>query len=358
MTGISNWASRREIERDIFWASEYVFADYSWLTLDDRIYYALFTIRPVYYPIVAVVAIPVNVLTIKVLSRGKCGLSSSVTSYLVAMAASDLMVVVLDLVLRQIPIVYREQFRFLFEVHVCNIHAVLLHVAIDCSVWFTVTFTLDRFVSICCQKLRTNYCTDRTVVVALGSVTVLSCSKNVFWYFIFTGEYRQLSIAWFCRARDGVLLSPVWIVIELLHYLLTPGIPFCLILLLNVLTARHVLVTSRARRRLRVSSTGYKIRDPEMESRRKSLVLLLAISGNFILLWGVYMIYNIWGRMYDVGYKSLYPPDSLNQLGFMLQLLSCCTNTALYSVTQRKFREQLKETMKFPFTVLANFLPR
>ncbi|XP_062890875.1 probable G-protein coupled receptor 139 [Mobula hypostoma] len=298
-----------------------------------------------------------NVLTIVVLSRGKCGLSSSVTRYIVSMAAANLMVVVFELVLKRIPIVYREQFVFLLAVHVCNIHAVLLYAATDCSVWFTVAFTFDRFVHICCQKLTTKYCTDRTAAVTLGPVILLSCLKNVFWYFMFTGEYHLDYAPWFCRERDGVPRSLVWAVIECLHFLLTPGVIFCLILLLNVFTTRHVLVTSRARRRLRSSSTGENIRDPEMESRRKSLVLLLVISGNFILLWGVYMRYNTWGRMYDLGYQSSFPPRSLQELGFMLLLLSCCTNTALYAVTQTKFREQLKETAKVPFTLLANFLP-
>ncbi|XP_062890873.1 probable G-protein coupled receptor 139 [Mobula hypostoma] len=298
----------------------------------------------------------VNVLTIVVLSRGRCGLSTSVTHYLVSMAAADLMVVVLDLVLKQIPMAYREQFSFLLAVHVCNIHAVLLYAATDCSVWFTVAFTFDRFVHICCQKLRTKYCSGRTAAVTLGSVIMLSCLKNIFWYFMFTGEYHLYYHPWFCRERDGVLRSPVWAVIECFHFLLTPGVPFCLILLLNVFTTRHVLVISRARRRLRSSSTGDNIRDPEMESRRKSLVLLLVISGNFILFWGVYMIYNIWGRMYDLGHQSSFPPSSLQELGFMLQLCSCCTNTTLYAVTQTKFREQLKKTVKVPFTLLANFL--
>ncbi|XP_059805705.1 probable G-protein coupled receptor 139 [Hypanus sabinus] len=296
-------------------------------------------------------------LTIVVLSRGQCGLSSNVSRYLVAMAAADIMVVVLDVVLTQIPMTYSEHFTSLSGVHVCNIHAVLLYAATDSSVWFTVAFTFDRFVSICCQKLRTKYCTERTAAVVLGTVILLSCLKNVFWYFMLGGEYRFGYFPWFCKERVGVLHSVVWAAIEFLHYLLTPGFPFCIILLLNVLTTRRVLVASRARRRLRESSTGENSRDPEMESRRKSLVLLLVISGNFILLWGIYMMYAIWGRLYDLEYHSSYPPNTLQKLGIMLQLLSCCTNTALYAVTQTKFREQLKETAKVPFTLLAKFLP-
>ncbi|XP_072884114.1 probable G-protein coupled receptor 139 [Hemitrygon akajei] len=294
-------------------------------------------------------------LTIVVLSRGKCGLSASVTHYLVSMAAADLLVVILDVVLNQIPIAYREQFSFLNAVHVCNIHAVLLYAATDCSVWFTVAFTFDRFVHICCQKLISKYCTRRTAAVVLGTVMVFSC-RNIFWYFMLRGEYHLGYYPWFCLERPGILQSPVWAAIEFLHYIFTPTVPFCLILLLNALTTRYVLVSSRARRRLRVSSTGEKVRDTEMESRRKSLALLIAISGNFILLWGLYMIYNIWGRMFDLGYLSSIPHLFLQELGFMLQLLSCGTNTALYAVTQTKFREQLKEMVKFPFTLFAKSL--
>ncbi|XP_051895650.1 V-set and immunoglobulin domain-containing protein 10-like 2 [Pristis pectinata] len=56
--------------------------------------------------------------------------------------------------------------------------------ATDCSVWFTVTFTFDRFVSICCQELRVKYCTERVTATVLGTVTALSCLKNITWALI------------------------------------------------------------------------------------------------------------------------------------------------------------------------------
>ncbi|XP_055486967.1 probable G-protein coupled receptor 139 [Leucoraja erinacea] len=344
--------------KNIFWALEYVSADYDWLTVDDRIWYALFVIQPVYYPLLGVVAVPVNTVTIVILSRGKCGLSKGVTRYLEAMATADLLVVIFDLIMKQLPMVYREQFSFVYSIYVCNIHAVVVAAVTDCSVWFTVAFTFDRFVAISCQKLRTKYCTERTAAVVLGTMTVLSSLKNIFWYFMLRGEYHLDYVPWFCRERAGVLRSSVWAAIEFLHYLVTPGLPFALILLLNVLTAKYVLVAGRARKRLRDPSLRESVRDPEMESRRKSLILLLVISGNFILLWSVYMVYNIWGRIYDLRIGSSFPPNTLQELGFMLQLLSCCTNTALYAVTQTKFRQQLKDLVKYPFTLTVKFLQR
>ncbi|XP_048450863.1 probable G-protein coupled receptor 139, partial [Rhincodon typus] len=264
------------------------------------------------------------------------------------MVVADLLVIILDLILRHIPIVYWEQFYFLESIPVCNIHAVLVYAATDCSVWFTVTFTFDRFVAICCQKLKTKYCSEKTAAVVLGTVTVLSCLKNIFWYFMFTGWYWLVNAPWFCEGTADVQFSRVWATIEFLHHILTPALPFFLILLLNVFTVRHILVTSRARRRLQAHTNGDGQGDTEMQNRKKSIILLFVISANFILLWSILMLYSIWYRMWLIGYESVFLHQFVQELGFMLQLLSCCTNTAIYAVTQTKFRQQLKNVLKYP----------
>ncbi|XP_067883091.1 neuropeptides capa receptor-like, partial [Heterodontus francisci] len=297
----------------------------------------------------------VNMLTIGIFSRGECGLSKCVTCYLVAMAAADLLVIILDLILRHIPILYWEQFQLLWDIPVCNIHAALLYAATDCSIWFTITFTFDRFVAICFQKLKSKYCLEKTAAVVLGTVTVLSCLKNIIWYFMFSVRYLMLNLPWFCAGTGYVQSSRVWVTIEFLHNILTPGVPFVVILLLNALTVRHILVSSRGRKRLRAHSSGESRRDPEMETRRKSIILLLVISANFILLWSVFMVYSMWNRLRYWGDQSIFLPDFLQELGFMLQLLSCCTNTAIYAVTQTQFREQLKIVLTYPFILIMKF---
>ncbi|XP_067880022.1 probable G-protein coupled receptor 139 [Heterodontus francisci] len=320
-----------------------------------KILWAIYDIQAIYFPILAAFGVPVNVVTIVILSQGKCGLSRCITRYLVAMAAADLLVIIIDLILRQIPIVYWEQFIFLWNVSLCNIHAVLLYAVTDCSVWFTVTFTFDRFVAISCQKLKTKYCTEKTADIVLGTVTVVSCLKNIFWYFLFTKEYWLSNSSWFCRVAVGASHSLAWTVVEFMHYITTPFIPFLLILLLNTLTVRNILMASRVRSRLRKPSNGESPRDPEMESRRKSMILLFIISGNFILLWVVFMVCSILRRL-DYLWISVPLPTFVRELGFMLQLLSCCTNTFIYAVTQKKFREELKNGVTYPFTMMAKLI--
>ncbi|XP_048408919.2 probable G-protein coupled receptor 139 [Stegostoma tigrinum] len=321
--------------------------------LKIRVRMVLRIMQFIYYPILAIVAVPANVVTIVILSREKCGLSRCVSHYLVAMAITDLLVIIFDLILRHIPFVYLEEQHFLEGIHVCNIHAVLLYAATDCSVWFTVAFTFDRFAAICCPNLRSKYCNVKTTAVVLATVTGLSCLKNIFWYFLFTDQYYDSSRPWFCRVKRNVRFSPVWGAIEFCHYILTPGVAFILILLLNVLTVRHIAVTSRSRRRLHQQSNRKSAKDPEMKSRKNSIILLFLISGNFILLWSVSMVYSINWRMNFLGYESVYLPLFVMELGYMFQMLSCCTNTVIYVITHPMFREHLKNFVHYPFTPIV-----
>ncbi|XP_072132582.1 probable G-protein coupled receptor 139 [Mobula birostris] len=295
-----------------------------------------------------------NVVTIVILSRGKCGLSKTVTRYLLAMSAADLTVVFLDVIMMKIPKAFPDEFSFLFYVRVCRTHVFLLQAATDCSVWFTVAFTFDRFVAICFQDLNTTYCTGRTAAVVLSTLTVLSSLKNVFWFFMVQDIYTSSNIWWPCMRKWELLGSLFWTVIDVARSVFSTVIPFLVVILLNVFTITNVLLASKARDRLRASSNGQSSRDPEMQSRRKSLVLLLVISGNFILLWALYVVTAIWNRMAHV-VGPLYwltMPSFFTELCYMLQLLSCCTNTVLYAVSQTKFRQQLKQVLNSPLTLI------
>ncbi|XP_067865139.1 probable G-protein coupled receptor 139, partial [Heterodontus francisci] len=282
-------------------------------------------------------------LAIVILSRRKCGLSTCTTRYLVAMATADLLVIIIEVILFQIRFYFFPEC-FLDITPVCSVINVLIDIAIDCSVWFTVTFTFDRFVAICCQKLKTKYCTEKTAAVILATTCILLSIKNIPIYF--TYEPRKIidNVPWRCVIKRSYYTEPGWVGFRKFDKVLTPLIPFALILLLNALTVRHILVTSRVRKGLRGQSKGENRSDPEMESRRKSVILLFTISGNVILLWLVYVLYYF-------GIADHFDSDSkytFKEVGWMLSNLSCCTNTFIYVVTQSKFREQVKSAVKYP----------
>ncbi|XP_067870213.1 probable G-protein coupled receptor 139 [Heterodontus francisci] len=309
----------------------------------------------IYYTSLAVIAVPVNLVATVILSRGRCGLSRCITRYLVSMAVTDLLVIITAVILNRIPGIYFPG-SFLFITPICSLNIALVHASRDSSVWLTVAFTLDRFVAICSQKLKTKYCTEKTAAAVIGTVSALGCFKSIPWYFIHEAIYIIDNVPLYCRQKEIRYTSLVWTVFDWSDRILTPCLSFFLILLLNALTVKHILAASRVRRRLHACGNGEKHSDTEMENRRKSIVLLFTISGSFILLWMAYVVQFFYDRFTnDYKIKSFSDPKFiLQESANMLQLLSCCTNTVIYAVTQSKFREQLKNMLQHPMNLISN----
>ncbi|XP_069768811.1 neuropeptides capa receptor-like [Narcine bancroftii] len=313
------------------------------------------TFQRVCYIIIAVVGVVFNLLAIVVLSRQKCGLSTCTTRYLVFMAAADLLAVISAVILRRMRFYFSGTFLYMYPY--CNIIFVLMCATRDCSVWFTVNFTFDRFVLICCQKLKTRYCSGKTATVVLSTTGVLMCLKNAPFYF--TSEPRVIidNVPWFCDIKPSYFTDHGWVQYSRFDKVVVPLVPFAVILLFNVLTVRHILQVSRVRKTLKVQNKAETYNDPEMESRRRSVVLLFTISGSFILLWLTtlvdYLYYNVAGKN-----PSYYKPYEyiFGQVGYLLQNVSLCTNTFIYGVTQSKFRQELVSVVKYPVMTVILFI--
>ncbi|XP_072884123.1 probable G-protein coupled receptor 139 [Hemitrygon akajei] len=312
----------------------------------------------IYYTALAIFAVPVNIVAIVILSRGKCGLSRCISRYLVSMAVTDLLVIITAVILNRIPAIYSPG-SFLSITPVCSFSVALICAARVCSVWLTVMFTFDRYVAICCQKFKAKYCTHGTAGIVISVVCTLGCLINIPWYFLHEPVYIVDNVPWYCKRRDILYSFLPWTIFDWTDLLLTPCLSFLLILSFNTLTVRHILAASRARRRLRSCPTGERQNDPEMESRRKSIVLLFAISGCFILLWTPYIIFFFIERFQPgftiTGYSD--PRFILRESTNVFQMLSCCTNTFIYAVTQNKFREELKILLKFPLNASHSLAP-
>ncbi|XP_067883665.1 probable G-protein coupled receptor 139 [Heterodontus francisci] len=294
--------------------------------------------------------VDVNLLAIVILSRRKCGLSTCTTRYLVTMATADLLVIINDLILYRINCYYFLG-SFLKITSVCSLIAVFISASTDCSVWFTVTFTFDRFVAICCQKLKTKYCTKKTATVVLATTCILLCLKNVPIYFVYEPVEIIANVAWLCYPIPSYFTEPGWVGFDWFDKVLSPLLPFASILFLNALTVRHILVASRVRRGLRCQSKTLNYSDPEMESRRKSVILLFTISGSFIILWLVYVIQFLYYIIAAKDPREYSDSEYIFQkVRSMLRNLNCCTNTFIYAATQSKFREQIKIAVTFPVT--------
>ncbi|XP_038636258.1 probable G-protein coupled receptor 139 [Scyliorhinus canicula] len=300
----------------------------------------------------AVIGVPVNLTAILVLLRGKCGLSSCSIRYMLAMASGDLMCILIEIGLRQLRFSYYPQ-SFLKLTPVCSVVRALENAAVDLSVWFTVMFTVDRFVAICSHKLKVTYCTNKTAVTVLATTTILLCLKNVPVYF--TLQHRKLidNVPWGCYVKKDYFTDPRWRGFAAFSIALTPMFPIALILILNAMIFRRILMGSRSRNSFKGQNKGDKQIDPEIESRRTAIILLFSISISFIILWSLYVLYllHVIRPLLDV--RDYY---KFVAVAYMLRNLSCCTNTFIYAVTQPKFREELKRILKYPFTSITAYI--
>ncbi|XP_059841359.1 probable G-protein coupled receptor 139 [Hypanus sabinus] len=285
---------------------------------------------------------PANLVAIVTLSRGRCGLSKGVTWYLLSMAVADLLVVIFNVIPKVIYYYYKPP--------LCNIINTMSYVSVASSVWLTVAFTFDRTVAICFQRLKTRYCTEKGAAIIIAVVSVLSLFTNIPWYFTY--------MTYICWVSLGFINSLMWQAFDWGHRVLTPVVPFVLILLLNVVTIRHILMASAARRRLRGQRNGEEKDDQEMKNRRRSIILLFTLSASFILLWMTHVVI-LAVEYITMQYFEMTPSYVVAQkVGVMLQSFSSCTNMFIYAITQRKFREEMKNVVKYPFRAILSFCRR
>uniref|UniRef100_A0A4W3HE82 G-protein coupled receptors family 1 profile domain-containing protein n=1 Tax=Callorhinchus milii TaxID=7868 RepID=A0A4W3HE82_CALMI len=256
------------------------------------------------------------------------GLSTCVTRYLVAMAMADLLVVISDVILTRINFLYFPVV-FLDLTPVCAFGTFLIATAGDSSVWLTVAFTFDRFIIISCEKLKRQYCTQRTADLVIGIVCVLK-------------TFHTMS---------------AWAAFNWIDVILVPFIPYLLVLLFNILTIRHIIVANRIRRQFLKQNLNVNSNDAETDSRKKIIILLFTISGSFILLWMTYVVYVIYGQVAGYTYTGYnHPVYILYHTASMLHLLSCATNTCIYAVTQTKFRQEVKKMVAYIFNPMLKLI--
>ncbi|XP_043551034.1 probable G-protein coupled receptor 139 [Chiloscyllium plagiosum] len=290
-------------------------------------------------------AFRINLVTIAILARGKCGISTCTTRYLLAIATVDILVVTFEIILSKIKNDYFPP-SFLDITPMCSVRYVLRRAIIHCSVWFTIAFTFDRYVTICCEKLKAKYCNEKTATVVSAAIGSLLCLKNIPIYFRFEPYEIINNVPWYCSNRDAYSDDPVWQGFNNFEKILTPILPFGLILFLNALTVKHIIVTNRFPQGLKGQSKGDKCSDPEMESRRQCMVLLFAISGSFIFMWLWYILY-----YFDV--DEILDSDgqyTFKVVAYVLRNLNCCTNAIVYVASLPRFREKLKNPLEAIFT--------
>ncbi|XP_048476701.1 probable G-protein coupled receptor 139 [Rhincodon typus] len=296
-------------------------------------------------------------MTIIILSRGKCALSDSTSAYMVAMATTPLLMMIFN-----VHHIFSFHFihPFFSLTGFCKFVIYMSSSNLYMAVWYTVLFTFDRYVAICCEKLKTKYCRRRKAAIAIMSTTVVVYLANLPYWIAYEPEQIIDQLQWGCRLNLNFFSSPAGEAFSWLQSILTVCLPFSLIFMFNSLTVRRIVVANRARKSIRGCKNESQ-RDPELEVRRKSIILLFAVSGSFILLWLTAAVSFLSTKITDT---ARYHGDHANpayiatETGHMLMYLNSCTNVCIYAATQSKFRQELKKVLIFPWLFILKLTKR
>ncbi|XP_072342220.1 probable G-protein coupled receptor 139 [Scyliorhinus torazame] len=292
------------------------------------------------------VFIPANIVTLLILRFRDCGLCKRTTIYLVAMVSSDLMVLIFLVLINYVLAPRLPQALFL-NILVSGLNSLMSVAVTNCSVWLTVSFTCDRFVAICCQSFKRRFCAPKSAALVVGAIYLGTYVRSIPNFFTNVHYYDHEELEKESRDAPSTDSIHAWRVFYWVKLILNPLVPYFAVMLLNLLTVRHVLAASRVRRGFRAD--GQSTRDPEMQNRKKALVLLIAASASFILLWMPTICLFLFSRITATySFHDFKDPVAvIHEIADMLSILNCSTSTCMYALTQSKFRAELRRVVRY-----------
>ncbi|XP_005988539.1 probable G-protein coupled receptor 139 [Latimeria chalumnae] len=309
-------------------------------------------LQQVFYPLLAVIGIPSNIVTFLIIWRRNCMLSKSSTYYLMAISLADtlvlILIVIIELVLKShIPEPFWSWDPW------CSIRDVFSYGAYNASVWLIVTFTIERFIAINSIRLKVKVCTSRSAMIVISSVFAISHIFSIPYYWsnqsvtvTVDGSLKEVHRCIYSRDMTSLfVLGLVWIQTALSYI-----IPYIIIFTLNGLTLRQIVLSNKVyshTSNITHNSIGQCKRF--RSQKRKSIVLLITISMSFASLSATRLVTQIIlrKRYYNIDRNDYSKAINVAaDIGTMLDLTNSAINMYLYACTQTKFRQELIKCVK------------
>ncbi|KAM4610591.1 putative G-protein coupled receptor 139 [Polymixia lowei] len=298
------------------------------------------TLQKVFYPVLAAVGIPSNIVTFLIIWRRNCMLSRSSTYYLMAISVADTLVLIFIVVL-ELTVKYHQQEPFWSHEPWCSLMDIFNYGAYNASTWLVVVFTVERFIAIHSWKIKTKVCTSKCAGWTILTVFLLSHVFAIphYWSNVSVNKNNQTRCIYKQEAPSHFVHALVWAQ-TLQAYIL----PIPIILTLNGLTLRQISLSNRVQITTDVTSRVYRVTPLLRSKKRKSVVLLVTVSMSFVLLSLTRAITQIilrTTRLYHMDRNDYNLQINVAaDIGTMLSLSNAAANMYLYACTQSKFRHE------------------
>ncbi|KAM9320241.1 putative G-protein coupled receptor 139 [Gastrophryne carolinensis] len=300
------------------------------------------TLQKIFYPFLAVIGIPSNILTIVIFWKRDCGLSPSCRCYMMAISIADTLVILHIVILEQI-LKYFTPEPFWSRAPWCMIRDVLSYGAYNSSVWLVVSFTTERFLSVWVLHLKAKICTRKCALYVIGCV--FTCSHLLSIPYYWANESRQLNQngSFICvyniQLPEHYVESLVWFQNSLVY-----AVPYIIIFTLNGLILKQIVHSNKVHCDVQQDSRSIQRIIHKNKQKLKSVLLLVTISMTFTCLCTTRFVTQIIIKTMHYNITRQDYSQSINvaaDIGTMLDLSNTAVNMYLYVCTQSRFRKEI-----------------
>ncbi|XP_075228461.1 G-protein coupled receptor [Lycorma delicatula] len=327
--------------------------NYNLTTTDELFEREIINIVQIYYlPIVCIFGGVGNALSVFVFFSTKLRKLSS-SYYLSALAISDTGVLIPIFVtwLELVDII-----QIFNKPIICQTLVYMTHMCSFLSVWFVVSFTVERFIAVRYPLRRPSVCTvarARCVVIFLTVISLFLHMPYLFMADIIPGEVDEKSN----ETKLVCDLPEKWkewgYILNNLDLFLTLFIPFSIIVLLNTLISKTVCRLARVRRSMThkhsssCSSRHHHRNRPNSSSTSSSSSSQTKVTEMLLIVSTVFICLNLPSYVFRyMTYQNMQGKARkliviLQQMGLILYYTNFGINFALYCVSGQNFRRAL-----------------
>ncbi|XP_075469463.1 putative G-protein coupled receptor 139 [Ascaphus truei] len=304
-------------------------------------------LQKIFYPLLATIGIPSNVITFMIFWTRDCALSPSCRCYMMAISVADTLVL-LHIIIVEMILQYYTAEPFWCRTPWCMIRDVFSYGAYNSSIWLVVCFTIERFIAIKTHQLKPKMCSKKCTVYVIASVFI--CSHLISIPYFWSNESQQLNgterfICTYNTQLPSIYIEGlVWFQTTLVYI-----IPYIIIFTLNGLILRQICRSNKVHSELQRNCKSFSSFTRLKRQKLKSVVLLVTVSITFAYLCITRFVTQIIIKTlhYKIDRKDY--SKSINiaaDIGTMLDLTNAAINMYLYACTQSRFRKELLSVVK------------